>query len=99
MGEDPNNALKTAQECFDTSAFVECTPGHCGKSRRAAGIANFDFLLFRNSDTTENQRLQFRAEAFNLFNTSQFDPPSTMFGTAAFGKIFSAGDGRQLQLA
>jgi hypothetical protein len=103
MIKNPNHGPKTPQEWFDTSAFVAGTPGNYGDSRRnpilAAGIANFDFSLFKNFRLTESQRLQFRAEAFNLFNKPQFDPPNTVFGTAAFGTISSAGDGREVQLA
>jgi hypothetical protein len=103
MIKDPNNGPKTTQQWFDTSAFVAGAPGAYGNSPRnpirAASVTNFDFSLFKNFRITESQRFQFRAEAFNLFNTPQFDPPNTVFGTAGFGKIFSAGDGRQVQLA
>jgi len=65
----------------------------------APGIVNFDASLFKNFRISERQNLQFRSEFFNIFNHAQFDPPNTVFGTANFGRILSAGDGRQLQLA
>lgn len=103
MIKDPNDGPRTVLEWFDTSAFVAGTPGGYGNSRRnpirADRVVNFDFSLFKNFRITESQQLQFRAESFNLFNTPQFDPPNTVFGTANFGKVFSAGDGRQVQLA
>ena len=43
--------------------------------------------------------LQLRLEVFNIFNHPNFDPPNGSFGTGNFGKIFSAGDGREVQFA
>lgn len=40
-----------------------------------------------------------RAEAFNLFNTVNFNNPSGSFGSASFGQITSAGDPRIIQVA
>jgi hypothetical protein len=100
---NPNNGPKTALEWFNSAAFATPPVGVYGNAPRnvidAPGIANFDFSLFKNFGLTERQQLQFRFETFNLFNTPQFDPPNTVFGTASFGRITSAGDGRQIQLA
>jgi hypothetical protein len=46
------------------------------------GLVNFDFSVFKNNKIKENLNLQFRAEFFNLFNHSNFQPPidnSTLF--------------------
>jgi hypothetical protein len=103
MVSNPNNGPKTTQEWFNTAAFVTPVPGTYGNAPRNViddpGIFNFDFSLFKNFRIGERQQLQFRAEAFNLFNTPQFDPPDTLFGTAGFGTISSSGDGRHIQLA
>ena len=100
---NPNNGPKNPQEWFNTAAFVTPVPGTYGNAGRNIindpGIVNFDFSLFKNFRIREGQELQFRAEAFNLFNTPQFDPPNTVFGTAGFGTISSAGDGREIQIA
>jgi hypothetical protein len=100
---NPNNGPKTPLEWFNTAAFVLPPAGRYGNARRniidAPGISNFDFSLFKNFRITEKQQLQFRTEVFNLFNHPQFDPPSTVFGTSSFGRISSAGDGRQIQVA
>jgi hypothetical protein len=43
--------------------------------------------------------LQFRAEAFNLFNRANFTIPSTTLGAVNFGQLIAAEDARQLQFA
>ena len=46
----------------------------------APGLATFDFSLNKNFRLTEEKRLQFRAEFFNLFNRVNFAlPDSTPF--------------------
>jgi len=99
---DPNTGPKTPYQWFNTSAFVLGPPNQYGNAGRnvitAPGINNFDFSFFKNFRVTESHRLQFRAELFNGFNHTQFDLPNTVFGTSNFGRIFSAGDGRQIQL-
>ena len=40
------------------------------------GLATFDFQLFKKTDIGERADLEFRAEFFNLFNRSNFNPPS-----------------------
>jgi hypothetical protein len=45
-------------------------------SLRGPAIYNVDASLFKNFTFTENWRLQFRVEAFNLFNTPEFGLPN-----------------------
>jgi hypothetical protein len=44
---------------------------------RSAGVANWDFAVFKAIPITERIRLQFRSEFFNIFNRVQFGPPNT----------------------
>ena len=46
----------------------------------------------------EHHGLQFRIEAFNLFNRSNFRAPNTNRSSAAFGTITPTWDARQIQL-
>jgi hypothetical protein len=46
--------------------------------------------VFRRFDITERIKLEFRAEAYNVSNTPQFDLPDTTLGDAAFGQITTA---------
>jgi hypothetical protein len=63
--------------------------------------------MFKDFYFRENrEHLQFRAEAFNVFNTPQFNNPNTQIGNPAAGTITSAGaplllqrTSRQIQLA
>jgi hypothetical protein len=89
---------------FDTSVFSQppaFTFGSVARTLsdvRAPGLVNFDFSVIKNTRIVEKATVQFRAEFFNLFNHANFGPPGTTFGTAAFGVISSANDGRVIQL-
>ena len=58
----------------------EFMPGFFGNLGRntltAPGLAIFDFSLFKNFALSEANRLQFRAEFFNLFNRPNFASPA-----------------------
>jgi hypothetical protein len=56
---------------------------------RTAGIANYDFSVFKGIELTERFKLQFRTEFFNIFNRVQFGPPGEVKGNAQFGVISS----------
>ncbi len=94
---------------FNTSCFsVPAAYTFGNESRtdpviRGPGIANYDFALFKRTAITERFNLEFRAEAFNLFNRVWFGPPSTVDTTAAnstFGQITTQlNQPRLLQLA
>ncbi len=62
---------------------------------------NFDFSLQKSFriPITEETRLQFRAEFFNLFNKTNFRAANSDITSAAFGRISSAFPARQVQLA
>jgi hypothetical protein len=70
------------------------------------GFANLDFALVKNTKITERFNLQFRADAFDLLNQTNFGQPGLTVNTATFGLINStrfptgdSGSSRQLQLA
>jgi hypothetical protein len=104
---DPNNGPKTTAQWFDTSCFVARTladsgvrPGNAGRnSVRGPGFQRTDLSIFKNFDFAGKHRIQARIEAFNAFNQARFNNPSGTFGTAPFGQIVSAEDGRIIQLA
>jgi hypothetical protein len=63
------------------------------------GLQEFDLSLQKDMRLTEAATLQFRAEAYNLLNRANFNIPNRTAFTANFGRISSAQDSRQFQLA
>jgi hypothetical protein len=76
--------------------------GNTGRgSVRAPGLVNFDFSAMKNFRITENRRLQFRCEFFNLTNTPFFGGDGYVnvnVSSPTFGQITQAGDPRVIQL-
>ena len=75
----------------------------------APGLQDIDLSIAKNTMITERVSLQFRAEAFNLFNHPNFSQPSStagqVFTSPLFGQITATrttrgdlGSSRQLQL-
>jgi hypothetical protein len=104
---DPNdNAPHTVEQWFDTSCFQRrplaqtAEPGSAPRNGvRGPGFTRTDLSLFKNISLVGTHRLQFRVEAFNLFNQTRFNQPGNQAGTANFGRVTSAEDGRIVQLA
>ncbi len=95
---------------FNPLAYTVNTIGTFGtvprNSLRAPGYADVDFSITKSfplgkSPFGESHSLDFRAEAFNLFNRANLGTPYNyaIGGPGLLGHIFSAGDPRILQLA
>ena len=67
----------------------------CGKLGRksliAPGTATVDFSLFKSFNVTEEGRIQFRGEFFNLFNRPNFGSPDTTPWNASGVRDVNAG--------
>ena len=63
------------------------------------GRWQFDVALSRNFRFKESQKVEFRAEAFNLTNSFRKDNPTTDFNSATFGQVTTALDPRIMQFA
>ena len=89
--------------CIDASAFAMpalYTYGNAGRNiLRGPHLFATDLSLFKNIPITERLRFQFRAEAFNVFNSPMFANPSSNFSNlATFGNITSTSiDNRVMQ--
>ncbi len=100
---NPNAGPKTPQAWFDTSVFSLPALYTFGNAPRNAligpGLQEFDLSLQKDFRLNEASKLQFRVEAYNVFNHPNFNIPNRTAFTANFGRISSAQDSRQLQFA
>jgi hypothetical protein len=96
-GQSINNWFDLAD--FTTPA--EYTFGNSGRDiLRGPGLTNVDLGLSRVVPIRERFRVEFRAEAFNLFNTPQFGLPNATLGTSTAGTVTTTINAqRELQLA
>jgi hypothetical protein len=92
----------TNQEWFNPAAFVQPTPYTFGNSGRdilyGPGFANLNFSLAKTFNIVEKVKLQFRADAIDLFNHPDFGLPNTSIGTEGAGVVSSAIESRVIQL-
>jgi len=93
---DPELIEPTAQEFFNTSAFVSPGPfafGNAGRNiLRSDGVDNYDLSVFRRfslSKLREQMQLEFRAEFFNAFNSAVFGIPNANVDDTQFGQVTS----------
>jgi len=77
---------------------VYCVPsagdwGNLGRnSLRGPGTKTVDFSVFKDFDLPKAMKLELRSEFFNLFNTPQFNNPTSLaVGSSTFGLTSSAG--------
>lgn len=103
---------RSIKQWFNTSAFAKPTDYTLGNAprtlpaTRGPNYTNANASLTKNFRLWENSILQFRAEAFNVFNHPQLGMPNTGFSpnssgvntNSLFGTINSALDPRTIQL-
>jgi hypothetical protein len=96
---------RTIRNYFNAAAFalpdVSQPFGNAGRNIvRGYPVYNLDFGLHKNFHLwSEASYVQFRAEAFNLLNQTNFSPPNGTFNSSSFGSITSTLPARQLQFA
>ncbi len=84
-----NQWFNTACFAAPASGFTYGDEGRTDARLRAAGVANWDLAVFKNTTFAEKYQVEFRAEGFNMFNRVQFGQPGTQLGTSSFGVINS----------
>jgi hypothetical protein len=92
-----NHNPRNGQPYFNAALFSNNALGTPGNASRryffGPGMENFDMALLKNLRLTESKSLQFRIEAFNVFNHAQFFGPQSVDGnisSATFGQVVSA---------
>ena len=99
-----SNPRTNSNNYFNASDFTEDALGTSGTSKRrffhGPGADNYDAALSKSLALTERESLLFRVEAFNAFNHTQFNGPSSIdgnIGSSTFGNAISAAAPRVLQ--
>ncbi len=110
-GANPIPATQIADRWLNPGAFRLPAPGTWGNLGRNAfrgpGLWQVDTAITKRTRIAEGVTLEFRAEAFNLFNRAQIGNPAGNISNANFGRVLTtANDGatgqgtsRQLQFA
>jgi hypothetical protein len=101
-----NDNPRNGRPYFNKSLFSEQplgTPGNVPRRFFAGpGLENWDMALLKDTRVKESISIQFRLEAFNVFNHAQFFGPTAVDGvlqSPTFGKVISAAPARSMQAA
>jgi hypothetical protein len=106
---DPNaNSPQTLQQWFNTACFsanpavgtaVANVPGTAGRGVvQGPPTQRIDFTMTKNIRFRESMRLQLRAEAFNIFNHTNFRTIGTNITLGTYGTVTAVRDPRTIQL-
>jgi hypothetical protein len=103
---DLNTNPRNGQPYFNGPLlFPENNLGTPGTARRrffhGPGLDNYDMAVFKGVRLTESKSLQFRVEAFNVFNHAQFFGPLAVDGnidSTTFGGVINSTAPRLIQL-
>jgi hypothetical protein len=104
-GNPNSGAQHTRSSFFVTSVFQQVPNGQTRVGNSGRGVVTgprfqrWDFALFKNTRIYgERMHLQFRAEAINLFNHTNWNAVSTNIISTTKGQVTSANDARIMQL-
>jgi hypothetical protein len=94
---------RTPERWLNPAAFAPPAPGTLGtmqrNSLRGPAFVSLDLALSRSITFGANRSMEFRFEAFNVFNTPNWDAPANTLSSSSFGRITSlAGPPRVLQI-
>jgi len=95
------SGVSNVKEYFNTAAFIPAAIGTFGDSGRnnlrGPGYADVDASIFKDLLSYEHLHAQFRAEAFNAFNHTNFSNPVSTVSSGTYGQITSANTPRVYQ--
>ena len=101
---NPNtDAPHTLSKWFNTAAFAPVPAGQYRAGTETysnivgPGYGSWDVSLHKNILFERNVNFQVRAEAFNVFNHTNFSAIGTTYGVTNYGQITAAGQARTMQ--
>jgi hypothetical protein len=99
-----HNPRTNGTNYFNAADFSMNALGAFGNAKRrffyGPGADNYDMAVAKKLSLTESKSLFFRVEAFNVFNHTQFNGPTSVdgnIGSSTFGNAISAAPPRILQ--
>ncbi len=99
-----HNPRANGNNYFNTAVFSMNALGTPGNAKRrffyGPGEDNYDMAIAKKLRITATTSLLFRLDAFNVFNHTQFNGPSSVdgdIGSSTFGDVISAAAPRILQ--
>jgi hypothetical protein len=99
-----HNPRTDGNNYFNAGDFSMNGLGTPGNAKRrffyGPGADNYDMAVAKRLSLTESKSLFFRVEAFNVFNHTQFNGPSSVdgnIGSSTFGDAISSAPPRILQ--
>ncbi len=99
---NPDPGHPNPDRFFDPGAFAlppQLSFGNAGRNiLNGPETASLDIAMVRSVRLAEGATAEFRIEMFNVANHANFDLPERTFGLPTFGRIFAAGQARQVQL-
>jgi outer membrane receptor protein involved in Fe transport len=105
VGNPNRHAPHTIASWYDTTAFADVPADEFrpGNSTRASilgpGSQRWDMALLKNIKVYGDQLFQFRAEAFNVWNHTNYNNVDTTQDDGLTGQVLGAGEKRILQVA
>ncbi|HZL50241.1 MAG TPA: TonB-dependent receptor [Terracidiphilus sp.] len=103
VGNPFPDGTRTLSNFLAKTAFGMPTTGQNGSLGRntyfGPKFVNLDATLMKNFPITESQKVEFRWEAFNALNHTNFSNPTSNLSSGNFGKITASGPARIMQFA
>jgi hypothetical protein len=100
---NPIPAAQSINQWLLPAAFGSPLAGSYGNlginAFKGPGYLGFDVAVVRSFPIRERQKLEFRAEGFNVVNRLNANNPTASLSSPTFGRVISEMDPRILQLA
>jgi hypothetical protein len=91
IGADRRGVAADGSAPFAGQIFFNPQPGSIGSLQRrllnGPWLKNYDFAVVKETRLTENQSIEFRADAYNVFNHANFFVGDQNVNSASFGRI------------